>query len=473
MTRRTPFTRNSLSLRTQLYLWLLAPMALLMIASGWIARGNAVQLAHAVSDRMLLGSARMIGESIASEAEHMGAELPPAALENLQAGYGDRVYYRVDGPKEGVLLGFSTFPAYPRALAPERWESFDTSFRDEPVRAVAFAQPVYPFEPDSVVVVQVATTLQAHDALVTRLWLRSLWPQALLLVAVAALGWFWVRYALAPVTRISAEVRNRDLESSETIPPERAPLELRPLVRAVNEYIERISRYVGERNRFISNAAHQLKTPITVLNTQITVGLRSAEGEQKQHALQAGYQTVQHCIRLIHQLLTLSSTDHTLLPRIAPSDVDLGELVRGVLEDLAELAHRKNVDLGLSPDEQSVPVRAVPLLLRELIANLVDNAIRYTPEGGTVTVSLRVVDGTSMLEVEDTGPGIPAAQREHVFERFYRLPETSQHEGSGLGLAIVREIAIACGAQVALLDRPDGERGLLVQVRFPAPAGIH
>src|SRR5262249_40883523 len=150
------------------------------------------------------------------------------------------------------------------------------------------------------------------------------------------------------------------------------------------------------------------------------------------------------------------SAEHALGPAVVPSRVQLGELSREVLVDLAELAHRKNIDLGLAADADVRSVQGVPLLLRELIANLVDNAIRYTPAGGAVTVSLHDDAGCVRLDVEDSGPGIPVHERERVFERFYRLAETAAQEGSGLGLAIVREIAMSCGAQVQLLDRPGG-----------------
>ena len=470
---RTPWPRGgpqTLSLKAQLYIWLLVPMLALMAASSWLAYASALEMAHTVFDRMLLGSARMIGESIGIEDGQLRAELPPAALENLQAGEGDRVYYRVDAPGEGLLAGASAFPRYGGALAAEEWRSFDTRFHGEPLRVLAFAQPVYPFSPSSTVVIQVATTQQGQDALAWRVWLRSVWPQALLLVAVAAFGWFWVRIALAPVTRISAQVRQHRLESSELIAVDHAPPELRPLVRAINDYTARISQFISERSRFISNAAHQLKTPITVLNTQLTVGLRSGEGDQKQLALLGGYQTVQHCSRLIHQLLTLSSTEHTLVPPSVPSPVRLVDVAREVIVEFAELAHRKDIDLGLVAGDGVPSVQAVPLLMRELIANLVDNAIRYTPEGGTVTLSLHDDEGGVRLEVEDSGPGIPAHERERVFERFYRVAETATQEGSGLGLAIVREIAMSCGAQVQLLDRPCNAGGLLVRVVFDGSA---
>lgn len=415
-----------LSLKAQLYVWLLVPMLALMVASSWMAYGSALAMAHSVFDRMLLGSSRMIGESFSSD-EGLRAELPPAALENLQTGANDLVYYRVDAPQEGLLAGASGFPRYNGSLAPEEWRSFDAQFHGEAVRAVAFAQPVYPFSTGSTVIIQVATTMRGQSALLWRIWLRSVWPQALLLVAVAALGWTWVRMALAP--------------------------------------------FVRERERFISNAAHQLKTPMTVLNTQIAVGLRSPDSEHKQRALLGCYQTVQHCTRLIHQLLTLSSTEHPLRPAPRASAVDLTEVSREVLVDLAEMAHRKNIDLGLDAPDGVPRVQGAALLLRELIANLVDNAIRYTPEGGTVTIRLAHQGSRVRLEVEDNGPGIPERERERVFERFYRLPDTAGQDGSGLGLAIVREIALTCGAHVQLLDRIDAACGLLARVTLAALPG--
>jgi two-component system sensor histidine kinase TctE len=424
-------------------------------------------MARAAVERTLLGSARMIGEAIAAEEDPLHAELPPAALENLETGAGDRVYYRADHPARGLLLGFADFPRYRGTLAADRWQGFETTLQGEPVHVVAFAQPVFPFDPGSAMVVQVATTQRAERALVWQLWMRSLWPPALLLGAVAVLGWIWVRVALAPVTRISEQLQAHAVESTGRFDGGHVPRELQPLVRAIDGLTDRIAAFVAERGRFIANAAHQLKTPLTVLNTQVTVGLRAEEPGAKQQALGAIYETVQRCIRLIHQLLTLSASDHRMQVAPAPSQVDLREVVREVLEDLAEAAHCKAIDLGTGDWPPSpATVRGVPLLLREMVANLVDNAIRYTPAGGTVSVSVQVLQAEVALVVEDTGPGIPAAEKQQVFERFYRLPDAGTQDGSGLGLAIVREIAAASDAAVSLEERPDGKSGLVARVRW-------
>jgi two-component system sensor histidine kinase TctE len=459
--------RRPMRLRTQLYLLLLGPMLLLTLASAWLAHDSARDMARAAVERTLLGSARMIGEAIAAEEDPLHAELPPAALENLETGAGDRVYYRADHPARGLLLGFADFPRYRGTLAADRWQGFEATLQGEPVHVVAFAQPVFPFDPGSAMVVQVATTQRAERALVWQLWMRSLWPPALLLGAVAVLGWIWVRVALAPVTRISEQLQAHAVESTGRFDGGHVPRELQPLVRAIDGLTDRIAAFVAERGRFIANAAHQLKTPLTVLNTQVTVGLRAEEPGAKQQALGAIYETVQRCIRLIHQLLTLSASDHRMQVAPAPSQVDLREVVREVLEDLAEAAHCKAIDLGTGDWPPSpATVRGVPLLLREMVANLVDNAIRYTPAGGTVSVSVQVLQAEVALVVEDTGPGIPAAEKQQVFERFYRLPDAGTQDGSGLGLAIVREIAAASDAAVSLEERPDGKSGLVARVRW-------
>jgi two-component system sensor histidine kinase TctE len=459
--------RRPMRLRTQLYLLLLGPMLLLTLASAWLAHDSARDMARAAVERTLLGSARMIGEAIAAEEDPLHAELPPAALENLETGAGDRVYYRADHPARGLLLGFADFPRYRGTLAADHWQGFEATLQGEPVHVVAFAQPVFPFDPGSAMVVQVATTQRAERALVWQLWMRSLWPPALLLGAVAVLGWIWVRVALAPVTRISEQLQAHAVESTGRFDGGHVPRELQPLVRAIDGLTDRIAAFVAERGRFIANAAHQLKTPLTVLNTQVTVGLRAEEPGAKQQALGAIYETVQRCIRLIHQLLTLSASDHRMQVAPAPSQVDLREVVREVLEDLAEAAHCKAIDLGTGDWPPSpATVRGVPLLLREMVANLVDNAIRYTPAGGTVSVSVQVLQAEVALVVEDTGPGIPAAEKQQVFERFYRLPDAGTQDGSGLGLAIVREIAAASDAAVSLEERPDGKSGLVARVRW-------
>jgi two-component system sensor histidine kinase TctE len=221
---------------------------------------------------------------------------------------------------------------------------------------------------------------------------------------------------------------------------------------------------MSTHNRFIANASHQLHTPLTLLNTQVNYALRSDDVASKDHALRAIHEGVQQGIRVANQLLTLSTAESAVAHSLRQSDVDLVEVVKRVLEESATAAQAKNIDLGFELHGGPAVVRAMPAMLHELVSNLVDNALRYTPAGGVVTAIVEARDGANFLRIADNGPGIPLDERERVFERFYRLRQ-DRSDGCGLGLPIVREIAVASGAHVTLSD-PSSGTGLVVTVTF-------
>jgi len=242
--------------------------------------------------------------------------------------------------------------------------------------------------------------------------------------------------------------------------------EIRPLIDALNAYMARVRAQMAAQRRFIANAAHQLRTPLALLSTQASYALRETVPDARQEALVALQASSGKLARLAEQLLTLSRAEPgSRRPRT--DRIDMTEAARHVLETHAPAAIKRGIDLGLD-ETGPVPVIGDGTMLREMIVNLVDNALRYTPEGGTVTVKLATLDSEALLTVCDDGPGIPAEEREHVFERFYRLPGAAE-DGSGLGLAIVREVVENAGGSVTLGDGPAG--GLVVEVRLPLASG--
>src|SRR5437588_782192 len=236
------------------------------------------------------------------------------------------------------------------------------------------------------------------------------------------------------------------------------------LADAMNDYVRRLDAHVSAQGRFITYASHQLRTALTVLNTQVSFALRTADPAARDDALRAIRDGVRHGIRLVNQLLLLFTAEAGAAPPLRQAEVDLAEVAQRVLEELAALAQSRNIDLGFERKGDAATVRGTPSMLHEMVANLVDNAIRYTPPGGAVTAAILGSASGVTLRVEDNGPGIPADQRERVFERFYRLHD-DRPGGSGLGLPIVREIAAASRADVKLSDRPSGN-GLIVSVTF-------
>ncbi|MDB5777318.1 MAG: periplasmic sensor signal transduction histidine kinase [Herbaspirillum sp.] len=446
------------SLRAQLLAWLLVPLAFFVAFNSWVAYRNAFAMATVVHDRMLLGSARIIAEQVHYEDDTLQLIVPPAALELFQSDSHDSVYYRISGPDRKLLAGSDDLPIVPIAPKSEESVYIDTVFRGEAVRLVAFSQPVFASPEHGPVLIEVAQTRGSYKVLAGQLWKHAVQQQLLILAAVVVLLWIGMRRGLAPIMKLRNTVQQREPNTLEPLDLAAVPYEMAPLANAMNDYVRRLEEHMAAHSRFIANASHQLRTPLTVLNTQLDYGLRSHDIESKNAALTAMRKGVRHGTRLVNQLLMLSMAEMSAGPPY--EDVDLVAIVRGVLEDLASLAQSKAIDLGFECDDDSMMVRDKLSMLGELVSNLVDNALRYTPAGGIVTVSAKCRDDRVILRIEDNGPGIPEREYEHVFERFYRLhPENA--EGSGLGLAIVREIATACDAEITL-SAPLAHPGLIV-----------
>jgi two-component system sensor histidine kinase TctE len=434
------------SLRLQLLGWVLVPLGLLVAVNTWMAFRNASETATVVQDRMLLGAVRIIAEQTYYKSPELHVEVPPAALELFESSSPDRVYYRVTSPRGALLLGYPELPSPPVALRAEEFTHFDSAVRGEPVRVAALAQPVVGAPDPGPVLIEVAQTLQSHRALATQIWKQAIRQQLVMLGLAIVLVWLGLQFGLRPLIRLRDAVLDRQPGVLEPLDPGPVPQELAPLVSAMNEYVHRLDEHMAAHGRFVAYASHQLRTALTVLNTQVSFALRSEDAATRQDALQAIRDGVRHGIRLVNQLLTLFMAEagaHSL-PR--QTEVDLAEVVKHVLEELATLAQSKSIDLGFEQRGGS-KVRGTPSMLHELVANLVDNAIRYTPAGGTVTAAVVADADRVTLRIEDNGPGIPAEQRERVFERFYRLHDGASG-GSGLGLPIVREIAAASLAKV-------------------------
>ncbi len=453
------------SLRRQLLVWLLVPLGALVLLNTWTSYRSALSAASSVQDRMLLGSARIIAEQVGAEDGDLKTDIPPAALELFQSDVPDHVYFRV-ATTDGILLsGFSDLPLVSTPATGRALYS-DSNYHGEPVRMVAFAQPVLTATPQVTVLVEVAQTLHGHAAFAYRLLSRALLQQFLMLLCVIALLWAGLQRGLAPVLQLRARMLERPPGTLEPLDASGVPSELTSLVAAINDYVRRLDEHMSAHSRFIANASHQLRTPLTVLNTQVSAALRSINAQDRDEALRAIHASVQHGIRLVNQLLNLSAAEAGAHRPITASEVDLAATVQQVLEDLALLAQGKSIDLGFEQEGTPSPVRGSSVMLRELVANLVDNALRYTPAGGRVTAVIGGNAESVVLRVEDNGPGIPPEERERIFGRFYRLHD-ARSDGSGLGLAIVREIANACQARVSLRDPATGS-GLVATVVFPA-----
>jgi len=455
------------SLRSQLLFWLLVPLAAVAVLDAWVTYRSARETATIVQERMLLGAARMIGEQVHLEEGVVQVVIPPAALELFVSPSRDRVFYRISERSGELLSGYYDLALPPRQPQPESAVFFDAAQRDRPIHAVAFAQPVFAAPDQGPILIEVAQTLEGRDELAREIWITAVRRQAVLLILVSILLWFGLRRGMLPVLELRDRMLRRTPGALDRQDETSVPTEIKPLVAGLNDYVDRLDRHMSAHSRFIADASHQLRTPLTLLNTQIVYALRHEESAAREEALGAIHNTVQHGMRLVNQLLAFTMAEAGVGHGPAQCPVDLADVVRNVLEALASVAEQRGIDLGFEqPSKGPAVVLASPHLLHELVANLVDNALRYTQIGGVVTACVASTPRQVMLRVEDNGPGIAPAERGKVFERFYRLHD-ERSDGCGLGLAIVREIAKSSHARVELLG-PSSGTGLIACVVFPA-----
>jgi two-component system sensor histidine kinase TctE len=290
-------------------------------------------------------------------------------------------------------------------------------------------------------------------------------PLSLLLV------WFGLSRGLAPMKLLQRKIQQRRPDDLSPIDPKEAPEELTPLVAAFNDLLDRQAQTLQAQRRFIADAAHQLKTPLAGLRTQSELAMRETNADELRRTLEHIASSAERSAHTVSQLLALARTEN-LRHAVAMDELDLAPLVRTVIADHYSIALEKSIDLGFESDDLPAPITGHPILLREMIGNLIDNAIRYTPAGGIVTARVQTTPADVVLEIEDDGIGIAPADRELVFNRFFRVLGAGA-DGSGLGLSIVREIVGQHGAAVAISDgliwpTPRGAgTGSRLTVRFP------
>lgn len=450
-------------LRSLLLAWLLVPSLLLWglaFGFGWL---HNLDLAHEAYDRTLLGSALVLGERLQVQDGQVVADVPPAALEMLRTDAHDRVFYRVVDLASGRhLTGYAELPPPPgpRQAGPV---FYDGVHRGEAVRVAAVTMEVLDGAQTRQLQVQVAETQEARRQLTQRQMLQAAGVQLALIALAAGLIALGVRRGLAPLKRLRDEVRARDTDDLEPIATRDVPREVAPLIQAINAHVRRQRQLSELQVRFVANASHQLKTPLTLLRAQVDHGLQQQSLPAMRGVLEQIHASALGTQRLVAQLLSLARSDPGLA--LVKEPLDLLTLAREVTFEMLALARAHAIDLGFE-GEETAPVVAERVLLREAVANLIHNAITYTPAGGIVTVHVQADAAGHRLSVCDNGPGIPADERGRVLERFYRGPNAGG-SGSGLGLSIVQEICQRHGVALELHAGP-GERGLCVHLRWPA-----
>jgi two-component system, OmpR family, sensor kinase len=432
------------SIRARLLAWLIGGVVLIGITGGWVVYRNALAEADAFFDYHLRQTALILRD------EPVEYSLGPRIPAN-DAAYDFVV-------QVWTLDGIRIYLSRPHSALPEATTlGFSTVTTNEGRWRVYGAQAMTK-------VVQVAQPMRVREQQAVDLALKTLRPFALLLPVLGFLIWLAVGSALDPLRRLTTAVKARRVDALDPLPNERLPDEVRPLVGALNDLLARLGAALDRERAFMADAAHELRTPLTALHLQMGALARATNEAERNDAMEKLSAGVQRAIRLVEQMLSFARQEPRAEPGRVP--VPLADIVREVVAELVPLADAKRIDLGIS-NSQSAVVLGDPDALRTLTRNLVDNAVRYTPEGGRVDVSVEN-SGAAVLKVVDNGPGIPVEERSRVLDRFYRRPGTSP-PGSGLGMAIVKAIADAHGATLALDSGPEGI-GLAVSVRFPPPS---
>jgi two-component system sensor histidine kinase TctE len=382
-------------------------------------------------------------------------------LETRESG---RVYYLVSGPRDEYITGQADLPPPPDPSS-ERVNYYDGHYKGRAVRIVTLHLPVDTGNNERVVRVQVAENRVGRAEFARQILARMALPQALLIAIAGAMLWYAVGRGLAPLGTLRREIESRSHLDLSAVPEEEAPQEVRPLIHAINELLERLSFALAAQQRFIADAAHQLRTPIAGLKTQTELALRQAPPGDAQATLRQLRTATERTTRLVNQLLSLAQAEPPVGRVLhAAQRIDLARLARDATTDWVPRALERGIDLGFDDHSTAASIEGDPFLLREMLNNLLDNAVRYTQSGGQVTVRVRCDGTNAVLAVEDNGPGIPDSERSRVFQRFYRVLGTGG-EGCGLGLAIVREIAQSHAAEVTL-DSGSGGVGTVVTVTF-------
>ncbi len=469
-----PFARarEQRSLFGEILDWLLAPLLLLWplsIATIWlVAQG----IANGPFDRELGDKARALSKQVSVAVTPEGPPLaqftlPPSASELLRTDEDDDIYYQVLGLRGEFLSGDRRVSVPVETQRPPVGEVHyrDDLIDHQDVRVAYLWVDLPDGESEGTCLVQVAETLGKRSRLATEIFRGVILPQFLILPLAVLLLWLALSRGIAPLNELQQRIRRRESNDLSAIDEREVPEEVSPLVRAINDLLSRLDQSFRAQKHFLADAAHQLKTPLAGLRMQAELAQRDIDaGERDPLALKKSLRQIarssQSAAHMVNQLLAMARAEDR--EHAAPMQpVNMADLAIETVRDFVPRALERRIDLGYEAPEPAAAARhpggpvvtGRPVLLRELIRNLVDNALLYTPAGGTVTV--RVIDDpfgqVVVVQVEDSGPGIPVPEREQVFQPFYRALGT-EVDGSGLGLAIVREIASQHGAELTLTD---------------------
>jgi two-component system sensor histidine kinase TctE len=450
------------SLRHVLLSWLFLPIMVLACVWAWSSYVVVLHFANKVYDWELGDSTLSLARQISSVSRGHGIDLPGAASGMLEFDQYDRVYYSVSDQSGRLLAGNADLPIHlPKGSAGSP-AFYDDQIDGKPIRLTEYrlegnGETLY---------VRVAETLNKRENLAKEVMLFMAISQLMFILLIAILVWVGIGRTVAPFRRVRDAIQQRNPRDLNPIDDRDLPAEAHEQVNVINSLMARLGQVLELQKQFIADATHQLRTPVTVLRTQAELALKTHSPDDQRQLIQGMARASARLSRLTNQLLNLARAEAGFQGLVEAKPVSINGVVEEASAALAPAALAKEITLRVRIPPEDALVRGDRRMLEEMVSNIVDNAILYTPLRGRIDIVVSAVDARVEVRVSDNGPGIPEAEREKVFQRFYR-GENPLHEGSGLGLAIAYEIAVLHGGLISLSQAP-GESGLEVRIELPA-----
>jgi two-component system sensor histidine kinase TctE len=448
------------SIRSQLMKWLLFPLLILVVFSIYSSSHMATSFANRAFDDGLEELARAIAGNVEFDDGHWHLASPQLSKNIGTHQKDEEIRFSIRGPEGDLIAGTEDLGRIPLGITYPHFRN--AIFENREYRVVAVKVPL---NDNTYLYVQAAETLLGRKVLAHQILINTIVHQLVLLLLAMLCVWWGVKQGIKPLAKLKKEIEDRTPGDFTKLDEKEVPKEIQPMVSALNSLMDKQSSYSESQKRFVANAAHQLRTPLAGLRMQVELAQRQENPQKTKHALEQIELGTDHGVDLVESLLLLSKMEPSILQQEDFEEFDLIDLARQSIESFQTQAKKKNVKLSLEKfKHEEAMLYANSFSVNELLSNLLDNAIKYTPRDGEVSVEVDSSRTTVTLSVKDSGPGIPDSEKEKVFERFYRSPDASE-EGNGLGLSIVKEIINSHKAKVEISD-VNNNQGTCVKVTF-------
>jgi two-component system sensor histidine kinase TctE len=441
-------------LRTKLLHWLLVPLAVLLTADTFISYWVALRFSERAYDHALVEIAREAALHLGADNGGLRFEMAEEARQVIFSDPRDILYFEITDQRGTHIDGVRVPPPAVTGDVANGERLYDGEIDGTPVRIAELRLGIAGGAQPLTGVVRIAETKVKRTELAREIVLSVVLPQIVLIALAGVLVWVGVVRGLSPLIKLQQAVASRSYRDRSPVVVDEVPGEVRPLMEAINQLLERLDNVLTMQNRFIADAAHQLKTPVAALQAQLELALNETDPERMRESLEKIAAGLDRVSRLVSQLLALARNEPEAARTMNVAPVDLAALAFEATGEWLDEALKRNIDLGFDGEPRGIIVQGDAARLRELLDNLLDNALRYTSPGGKVTVKVSASPYPAVA-VNDDGPTIPPGDRMLVFERFHRVLGTSQ-TGSGLGLAIAQEIAHLHGARITPSEDLDG-----------------